>query len=72
MSDENAMWTCFRYFLYCLQPSSFVAKGANTKNAYIKSADSAYTWGIGTDVSYIGGARGISAVKSLGICLQSS
>lgn len=58
------MWTCFRCFAYCLQPGLFVAKGANTKNAYIKSANSACTRGVGAEVSYTRGAEGISAVKS--------
>ena len=39
MSDRDAMWTCFRHFLFCLRLDSFVAEGADDENAYIGGAD---------------------------------
>lgn len=72
MSDGNAIWTYFRYFLYCLWPGSFAAEGADVKNACIKSADNACTKGACAKVSCTGGAGGVSAVKDLGIYLQLS
>lgn len=32
MSDANVIWTCFRYFLYCLRPSSTNARGFKSIN----------------------------------------
>lgn len=40
ISDEDTIWTCFRYFLCCLQPSLFAVKSADTKSAYIGNAQS--------------------------------
>ena len=66
------MWTCSRCFLYCLRPGLFATEGADAKNACIGSANSACTRGVYAKVSYAGGAGGVSAIKSLGIHLQSS
>lgn len=40
MSDEDIIWTCFRYFSYYLPPYLFTAKVADVKNACIRNAES--------------------------------
>ena len=72
MSNKHAIWTCFRCFPCFLRPGSFTIKGANAKNACIGSADSTYTRDAYAELSCDKGAGGVSAVKSLGIHLQSS
>ncbi len=66
------MWTRSRYFPCCFEPGSFTAEGVDVKNAYIESTNSTCTRSICIKVGCAGGAGGISAVKDLGIYLQSS
>lgn len=70
MSDKNTMWTCFRYFLYYLQPSLFAAKGINAKSTYIESAKSSYTEGTYISNTCTKGTYAGNIFSTIDLCIK--